>query len=618
MAGIAVLVGSDMAPQVFEREFIDLLRLTARHKQLEIPSTIVRGLHCLAAKFDSPTSLHPGLVRDDQTGSWLLAAGTVVALEGDNQPNRVPLRLLRDFVDRGPEALAAYDGHFALVIYNGREDRLSVVADPLGLFSIFYWRRGNQVVISNSALAVATQTQSQPDLLAVEHFLRTGRLDGDQTLWQHVKRLLGGTILHATRGRIEQTRYWAPTFDLSTASLSFGDALDQSVDLLTQTVSRTLQREGKTWVDLTGGFDSRLVAMLVAKNNMPFSAYCMGPEDHPDVQLSRKIGEAMRWDYVHTQLPEQWEPDQYAWFSAALGGGDGRVSVLRLAVTLRGFKERNATIKTNVMGVGGENWRGYSWQIEKGNIGRTSALNYTGLLDYVFSPGFPLPVMRYDRTPEVRQALADDIHHLCADYSDLPNTVQIDRFQISRDACHGGAYLSAVTSIERSLAPLCFKAPVNFAISLNYHWKYPRQHSFVRALMERENKPLANLATTTGGPAIPLRITNVHRFWPLWKELTNRAVAIGSRKILGKTVQIWPEPHASGYPLPSWRQAFHTYARSEGMLSYNTMASRGLYKRDEFGAHVEQAAMGQPPSSEFLDRVISVEMAMRAAGSRID
>jgi len=101
MAGIAVLVGSDMAPQAFEQEFIDLLRLTARHKQLEIPSTIVRGMHCLAAKLDSPASIHPGMVRDDQTGSWLMAAGTVVALVGDNEPTTVLQRLLSDYVDRG-------------------------------------------------------------------------------------------------------------------------------------------------------------------------------------------------------------------------------------------------------------------------------------------------------------------------------------------------------------------------------------------------------------------------------------------------------------------------------------------------------------------------------------
>jgi hypothetical protein len=619
MAGFAVLIGSDLAPQAFELDFISLLRLTAQYKQLRIPPMTVRGKNCIAAKLDSPASLHPGIVCDDETGSWLLAAGTIVALAGDNQPNAVLQSLLQDYIDRGAKALEAYDGHFALIIYNGREDRLSVVSDTIGLFGIFYGQCGSQVFVSSSALAVATQIQSRPDVLAAEHFLRTGRLDADKTLWHDVKRLLGGMVLQVHRGNVEITEYWAPTFDPSTSQLPFEAALDQSLDLLTRAFSRILAREGKTWVDLTGGFDSRLVAMLVEKTNVPFRVYCMGPEDHPDVQLSQQVSKAMQWDYVHTQLPDYWGPEQYAWFSTALGAGDGRATVLRSAVTLRGFLQRNTTVKTNVMGVGGENFRGYRWQIEGRNMGRTSKVNYDAWLDNILSSNLPLQVMRYDRTQEVRRELYEFISQLCSRYSTLPNTVQIDRFEFGRDAGLGGAYLSAVVGLGRSLAPLFFKAPANFAFSLNYHWKYPQHHIFVRALMERENKDLANVATTTGGPAIPIRLSNIHRFWPLWKNMTNRAVAIGSKRLLGKTMQVWPPPPlSSGYPLPAWRTTFYSYARSEGLLAYDAMDSRGLYRRGEFMAYVERAAASPPPSSEFLDRVISVEMAMRASGSQID
>ncbi|HSQ17943.1 MAG TPA: hypothetical protein VLM83_09610 [Anaerolineales bacterium] len=618
MAGFAILIAPDSLPQTLERDFNNFLHLTAGFKQLEIPSVDARGKDCIAAKLDSPASIHPGIVRDEQTGSWLLATGTVVALEGDNQPASVLSRLLRDYVESGVKVLEAFDGHFALVIYNGRDNCLSVISDAIGLFSIFYCQRGNQLFVSSSALAIAVQTQSQPNTLAVEHFLRTGRLDADVTLWQGVRRLLGGRVLCVDHGRIEQTEYWSPTFDASISHLPFDEALTQASDLLTNTFSRISQRGKKIWVDLTGGFDSRLAANFVAKNKIPFTAYCMGPQDHLDVQLSQKVSEEMGWEYIHTQLPEVWEPDLYSWFNVALSCGDGRATALRFGVTLRGFEERNSIIKTNVMGVGGESWRGYAWQIEKGNIGKTSKLNYEALLDFIFSRPFPLGVMRFDRTREVRQELYDFIFQLCSKYSEMPNTVQIDRFEISRDSGHGGAFLSAVTRLSRSLAPLSFKAPINFAFSLNYRWKFPRQHRFVRALLEQENKRLANLETTTGGPATPIRLTNLHKFWPLWKELTNWAVANGSQKLLGKTLQVMPQPQTSEYPLPTWRTAFHTYARSEGMLCYDTMNSKGLYKPDEFCAYIESAAPEQQHGGEFLDRVISIEMALRAVGSRID
>ncbi len=618
MAGFAVLVAPDSPTQVLESDFQNLIQLTAKYKQLVPPPTNVFGVNCMAGKLDSPATIHPGIVSDELTGSWLLAAGTVVALSGFNHPHTVLIRLLRDYIENGAKALEGYDGHFALVIFNGLNGSLSVISDPIGMFSIFYWQQEGRVLISSSALAIATQTHSRADILAVEHFLRMGRLDGDRTLWQGVRRLVGGTILCATEGRVVQTEYWTPTYDNSTARLSFNEALDQSMSLLTHTVSRLLKREGKTWVDLTGGFDSRLVAMLVAKIDVPFSAYCMGPNENPDVRLSRKISQEMRWEYENTQLSDLWEPDQYPWFNAALGCGDGRASLLRLAVTMRGFEERNKTIKRNVTGVGGENMRGYSWQTEKANMGRTSTLNYEAFIDNLFPSAFPLNVMRYDRTREIRQELTDVIHQSVSKYTEFPNTVQIDRFEIGRDANHGGAYLSAVAGLDRSMAPLCFKEVVNFAFSLNYRWKYPRHHIFVRALLERENKRLANLATTTGGPAVPIRLENAHRFWPLWKDMTNRAVAIGSKKILGKAVQVWPQTYQSEYPLPTWRSTFHEYAQSQGMLSPDKMSSGALYKRNEL---TEFVALDRPEGNrnpEFLDRVISVEMAMRAVGSSFD
>jgi len=618
MSGFTVIVSSELQIQPIEDEFRNLSQLTAQFKHLGITSDWAKGRNFLAAKLDSPVSVHPGVVKDSMSDSWILACGTVVPLTGNNHPKTVLNRLLQEYIDRGMNALEEYDGHFALVIYNSREEQLSVIADAVGMFSIFYGQQGNRLLVSSSAFALAAQINSPVDILAVEHFLRTGRLDGDKTLWQDVKRLMGGKVLTASNGRFYQKEYWSPTVNPSISDLSFNEALVRSAAILKETFSYALHEEGKTWVDLTGGFDSRLAAIVASKINHPFKAYCMGPEENPDVQISRQICDVMGWEYLHSQLPEEWAQDQFDWFNRALGCGDGRASLLRFAITMRGFEERNSDMHTNLMGVGGENLRGFSWQIEKTKIGRTTKLNYDALLNNKISEPFPLPVMRYNRTSEVRQELSDFVHQITEKYSDFPNSVKIDRFESSRDSNHGGAYLSAVAGINRSLAPLCFKAPINFAISLNYRWKYPRHHVFVRTLIERENKILANLATTTGGPAIPIRFSNIQKFWPLWKGIFNRGISIGGKKFLRKDIQIWPSPHYSEYPLPAWRSAFHDYARKEGFLNISTMRSQGLYEPDEFKAFVEQSTNSQSFYKEFLDRVISIEMAVRSVGSEIN
>ncbi len=83
-------------------------------------------------------------------------------------------------------------------------------------------------------------------------------------------------------------------------------------------------------------------------------------------------------------------------------------------------------------------------------------------------------------------------------------------------------------------------------------------------------------------------------------------------------MQLLPQPTHPEYPLPAWRTAFRKYAQSEGLLTFENMCSGGLYKGGEFNAYIEHAEHGSLHSSEFVDRVISLEMAMRAVGTSID
>jgi len=134
MAGFAIMVEPGSSPQTLEADFQNLMDLTGHYKQLKTPSLTISGKECLAAKLDSTATIHPGVIHDNQSGSWLLAAGTVVALTGNNEPNSLLRDLLQDYLKIGSKALDRYDGHFALVIYDRPNDLLSIISDPMGFF----------------------------------------------------------------------------------------------------------------------------------------------------------------------------------------------------------------------------------------------------------------------------------------------------------------------------------------------------------------------------------------------------------------------------------------------------------------------------------------------------
>ena len=618
MSGFAVLVQSNSSPQEREAAFEDFLQLVMEYKHLDLPAERAVGKHCTAAKLDSSSSLHLGISRDEKTGSWLLATGTVVSLDQDNNQDPALDCLLRDYLEHGVHALQWYDGHFALVIYDARTMCLSVISDPIGHFSIFYGSQGNRTFISSSALAVARQICSPPDVLTIDCFLRTEMAYGDKTLWQDVKRLLPATVFSFVDGRVEACQYWAPTVDETIAKLSLDEAIEQAVEMLSHTFKRLLRREGRVWADLTGGFDSRLSTTIMAKLGIPFITYCVGPSGNPDVRISKLISREMGWNYRHFTLPDEWEPEQYAWFETALCKGDGNVGVLSLASVLRGHLERSAMCKAHVLGLGGEDWRGYYWLRELHHIGRTCQVNYQALLDRIFAYSIPASTLRKDRTREVCDDLRRYIEQLTSRDPELPNTVKLDTYSIRSHTAHGGAFLSAASGIMRSLIPLCFKEPTNFALSLNYKWKLPYHHHFFRVLLERMSAQVANITTEKGGPAVPMRVTNLPRFWPLYKQFLNQAVQRGSCKLFRKPITLWPRPNYPSYPLPAWQAALLKYASAQGFAKPSTMYSGALYNAGPLGDLISQANTEGFKHGDFLDRLITVEMALRTVGVGVE
>lgn len=617
MSGFAVLFNPDLTAAAQSGNFTKLLHMAA--KKLSLSTERIAGENYTAAKLDSSASLHPGIVRDEANGSWLLAAGTIVSLSDDILDLRA---LLRDYVENGPAALQNHDGHFALVLYNGREKILSVISDGMALFSIFYGQRGAETVVATSALAVARHIHARPDRLAVEVFMRTGRVYGDRTLWQGVKRLPPATVLKITPARVKSSRYWSPTYDESIARLSFDDALAQATELLSDTFRRSLRREGPIWADLTGGFDTRITTTLMTRIGVPFITYCVGPAHHPDVQIAELVSGEMGWAYRRMPLPENWADEQLAWLEPALHRGDGHLNVVQLAGVLWGHQQRATLSRDHVTGGGGENWRGPSyWKGNLSNLGGRSGLNYDYILDArLFQFRVPAAVLSRDWALPVRRELRAYLESLAAPYADLPIAHQLDAiFMLHRHPQHGGAYLSASAGVMRSLIPLCFKAPTDFAFSLNYGWKLPYHHRFIRSLLERENPRLANIATTSGGPAVPLRLSNVAAFAPLWQSILDGATRKISKKLLGRTIR--PKKSATGKSeadARQIRQGWLRYAEAENLLTPSHMRSAALYQADALSDLVSQAGAESFRQIEFLARVITVEMAMRASGASVE
>lgn len=611
MAGFAVMIDIDVEGEN-DIDFSRFLQLVADYKSLEKPADYTAGEHCIGAKLDSPSSLHRGITVDPETGSWLIATGTVVDTR-DVSPDGNLRLLLKDYLVHGESVLERCDGLFALVIYNGLTHRVAVISDPFGYFSVFYGSRNSRVFVATSALAVAEAIRSEPSAVGVNCFLRTGKVFGDMTLWYDVKRLRPATILGFTDATVRESTYWTPTVDESITKLSFADSIGASMQVLQRVFKRNLGREGKVWADLTGGFDTRFMTMLLERTGIPFKANFVGPSEHPDVRIAHTIAHKMGWEHQHFDLPSTWPQECPHHLRDALGRGDAHLNILLLTRSLWVHKQEREQYTTLLSGLGGELWRGALWWPERNNLGKSTLVHYDRQLWSLMHPVAD-SVFISDSGDQVRDELKRQFKRIGDRYPDSPNTVKLDYVWAYRETSHVGAWTSFAAGLLRVIPIFLSKDIVTHAISLDYRWK--TKNHLVRHMLERYRPALAGIEVEGGGPAIPKRITNFYRFIPSQIAFYRKAANKLGEIILGKS--LWPTRSYTSYSRVEWRREILKFAEAEGSFHPSEMRSGNLYRFDQLRSFLSQAQTEGFQHDEFLGRIITVEMALRAVGTAIN
>ncbi len=597
--------------------FEGLVTSVAQFKNLTPPQAYATGVHCVAAKLDSPSTLHSGVILDEATGSWLLAVGTVMDNAGID-PEGDLTQLLADYLEHGLDVLARLDGNFALVIYDQREESLILVADPFGSVSIFYGQRGDQFIASTSALAVAKAVQSRPSELGLRYFLVLGSVLQEMTLWQDVKRMLPATALKISRDGVKEFTYWSLRLDPAVANLSLNETVDCIIDVLSAAIRRSLTREGKMWLSLTGGFDSRTLASLVQHSNLPFKSYCHGPQGSRDVRISSLISQTMGWDHAYFDLPHDWGRQRSNWLAQTLGKSDAHLGILKTSRIIREQALKAEGHRVSLWGFGGEIYRGFYWKQEFFQVGVSSQVNYDRLLNYRLFPSIDCPVLRDTRdwVRTVRQELQAQLHLIGEAQADWPNTAKLDLIGTHLEgAAHAGAHISAVLGLQRAIAPFYFKDAITAVISSNHKWR--QRNRLFRLLLERIDPKLAKIETADGGPAVPMRLTNLYRFAPYWVSEGKKLIwAMGHRFL---RIRLWDKDRGDGssYPMAEWLRETLSQLEMDELLAPAHMRSASLYDIAKLEAFLAEAQTDAFKHEGLLSRVITIEMALRSVDTSL-
>jgi asparagine synthase (glutamine-hydrolysing) len=247
------------------------------------------------------------------------------------------------------------DGQFCAVRVDLRAETVEILADTLGFVPVYYARRGDGYVISNSALAVgALLGLGSPDPLGVSTFLGLGWTASDRTTVDGVHILCGGSLHRIGAGRHDTERRFGPAQLASRKRRREAPAIDELADSLVELTHNATEGIERVGCALTGGRDSRVLLALLLAANRDALYFTGGVEEVPDVIIAREL--AAKMGLRHEVVRHDPEDADLDWTDAAMRfmrQNDGQTSLLQIGDYVQPLAS-DQTLGVKLGGMGGE------------------------------------------------------------------------------------------------------------------------------------------------------------------------------------------------------------------------------------------------------------------------
>jgi asparagine synthase (glutamine-hydrolysing) len=208
--------------------------------------------------------------------------------------------VLAAFREWGPDCVNRFIGMFAVAIWDGQNQRLTLFRDRAGVKPLYWYWDGEIFVFASELKALLMQSPRKPkvDYTAAGEFLQYGFIAQPRSIYEGVQKLHSGTRITVERGKAPTVaRYWS----LSEARLAYDRQLDEEEalaeleTLLLDAVKYRLVADVPVGLFLSGGIDSSIVACLLKRLGVDLETFTIGFREHDldETSAARAVAEAL-------------------------------------------------------------------------------------------------------------------------------------------------------------------------------------------------------------------------------------------------------------------------------------------------------------------------------------
>jgi asparagine synthetase B (glutamine-hydrolysing) len=397
--------------------------------------------------------------------------------------------------------LGEINGFFSFALWDNKKETLILGCDIHGTRPLYYTRQSGMIVFGPNPFAVANALEyMEMDGIAMHQFLAFSTMFEDHTWIENVRKLQYGQYLKFNASGREVIRYFIPTRDV--AKMTLDEAAENTLNLLNQSVNR--MTSGKTAISLSGGGDSRLIAAICKRNNIPIKAFTFGSAESEDIRIAKEVANALEAKHHPLLIQDDFLK---GYIRQAVYNTGGYVS----AVNFHGISTRAEVKKfCNIClsGLYGNNHLGYlSFNLLKFLACRNEKSFRRKLSEWLAHDGVS-PLNHDAITLEMIRRSTDKLLKTYRQKTYYETIMMIDHFEINAQRSLAGTWLENDTLEFRS--PYCDRDLLKFNLTI------PRKYLLLmrlgRRIWQRHFPELGNIKYQRTGLRLTASIWQVLRY----------------------------------------------------------------------------------------------------------
>ncbi|WP_148863833.1 asparagine synthetase B family protein [Marinobacter fonticola] len=184
------------------------------------------------------------------------------------------------------EQLPAHDGVFSMLYWDREANKLVIISDFMGFYPLYVKRDQGRIYFSTATRAF----EGDFDAAGWGTFITLGQTLGNATLTAGVERVAPASLMVidlATR-EMEVTQYWRPEPHSTVPTV---DQVHESLRSSTDQIIAA-HKDDDHFVLMSGGFDSRLIACMLTRQNLSFRGVLVSHYDE-NLDAETRFGRAM-------------------------------------------------------------------------------------------------------------------------------------------------------------------------------------------------------------------------------------------------------------------------------------------------------------------------------------